>query len=62
MQGMADQSRKDSAASFGDDIVLADSLLQEALAILDAGQFDRAAAYVDMARQTLSEATAFRPR
>ena len=56
MQRMADRGRAGLAASSFDDAARADILLQEALAVLDAGGFDRAAAYVDMARQALAEA------
>lgn len=56
MQGMADRGRADLAPSLLDDAARADVLLQEAIALLDAGKFDRAAAYADMARQALAEA------
>lgn len=49
MQRMADRGRKAPAANLLDDANRAESLLQEAIAILDAGDFDRAAAYADMA-------------
>lgn len=60
MQGMADRGRKDAAACLIDDAHRAETLLQEAIAILDAGDFDRAAAYADMARQALTEAAKLR--
>lgn len=60
MQGMADRGRKGPAANLRDDADRAESLLQEAIAILDAGDFDRAAAYADMARQALTEAARLR--
>lgn len=56
MQGMADRGRKIPAANLIDDADRAASLLQEAIAFLDAAGFDRAAAYADMARQAVSEA------
>ncbi|MFT4025202.1 MAG: hypothetical protein QM676_00135 [Novosphingobium sp.] len=56
MHGMADRGRKDPVDSSLGDAARADGLLQEAIAILDAGDFDRAAAYADMARQALLEA------
>jgi hypothetical protein len=60
MHGMADRDRHDPAASVLDDAARADTLLREAIAILDGHEFDRAAAYVDMARQALIEAINFR--
>lgn len=59
MPGMADRGRTDSAGNLLNDVDRADTLLQEAIAILDAGDFDRAAAYADMARQALMEAAQF---
>ena len=59
MPGMADRGRTDPADSLLADAARADTLLQEAIAILDAGDFDRAAAYADMARQALMEAAQF---
>lgn len=56
MHGMADRGRTDPADSLLGDAIRADRLLQEVIAILDAGDFDRAAAYADMARQALAEA------
>lgn len=55
MQGMADRGRTGPAANSIDDADRAEFLLQEAIAILDASGFDRAAAYADMARQALTE-------
>lgn len=60
MHGMADRDRNDPVVSLFDDAARADALLREALAILDAHEFDRAAAYADMARQALTEAVNFR--
>ena len=60
MQGMADRGREGPAATSRDDADRAESLLQEAIALLDAGAFDRAAAYADMARQALTEAARLR--
>lgn len=60
MQRMADRGRKAPAANLLDDTNRAESLLQEAIAILDAGDFDRAAAYADMACQALTEAARLR--
>jgi hypothetical protein len=60
MQGMADRGRKVSAVNLGDDADRVASLLQEAIAILDAGGFDRAAVYADMAREALTEALRLR--
>jgi hypothetical protein len=60
MQGMADRGRKGHAASSRNDADRAESLLREVIAILDAGDFDRAAAYADMARQALTEAARLR--
>lgn len=60
MQRMADRGRKAPAANLLDDANRAESLLQEAIAILDAGDFDRAAAYADMACQALTEAARLR--
>lgn len=56
MKGTAEHGRKRSVADAIDDAHRAESLLVEVIAILDAGAFDRAAAYADMARQALSEA------
>lgn len=56
MQGMADRGRMVAPANLGDDAHRAASLLEEAIAILDAGGFDRAAVYADMAREALTEA------
>ena len=60
MQGMADRGRKRPAASMLDDADRAHTLLQEAIGILDAADFDRAAAYADMACQALTEAARLR--
>jgi cellobiose-specific phosphotransferase system component IIA len=60
MQGMAERGRKTPVANLIDDADRAECLLREAIAILDAGDFDRAAAYADMARQALTEATQLR--
>jgi hypothetical protein len=60
MQPMADRGRKGPAASSLDDADRAQTLLREAIAILDAGDFDTAAAYADMASQALSEAAQLR--
>jgi hypothetical protein len=60
MQAMADRGRKGPVANLRDDASRAESLLQEAIAILDASDFDRAAAYADMACQALSEAARLR--
>jgi hypothetical protein len=57
MQRMADRRGKGPAILL-DDAGRAETLLQEVIAILDAANFDRAAAYADMARQALAEATA----
>jgi hypothetical protein len=55
---MADTGKP--AASLSDDAGRAECLLQEVIAILDAGDFDRAAAYAEMARQALAEAAGVR--
>jgi hypothetical protein len=52
---MADRGRI-GPADLPADAARADGILQEAITILDAGNFDRAAAYADMARQALAEA------
>jgi hypothetical protein len=57
---MADRGRKGPVHNSTDDADRAESLLREAIAILDAGDFDRAAAYADMARQALTEAARLR--
>lgn len=58
MQRIAESGRQGPGASMIDDAMRADSLLQAAIAILDAGGFDCAAAYAVMARQALAEAMA----
>jgi hypothetical protein len=55
MQGLADRGAGVRAVNARDGAARADSLLQEAIAILDAAAFERAAAYADMARQALSD-------
>lgn len=60
MHGMADRGRNNPVANLLDDAARADTLLREAIALLDAQEFDRAAAYADMARQALTEAVNFR--
>lgn len=60
MQGMADRGRKAPAANLSDDADRAEFLLREAVAVLDAAGFDRAAAYADMAREALAETLALR--
>lgn len=60
MQGMAERGRKGPGLGSLDEADRAASLLQEVIAILDAGDFDRAAAYADMARQALTEAAQLR--
>lgn len=59
MQGIAESGRQGPGASMSDDAARADGLLREAIAILDAGGFDCAAAYAAMAREALAEATGF---
>jgi hypothetical protein len=60
MQGMAKRGGNALAAHSCGDASRAESLLKEAIAILDASDFDRAAAYADMACQALSEAARLR--
>lgn len=60
MQGMAERGRRGPGPGSRDEADRAASLLQEAIAILDAGDFDQAAAYADMARQALTDATRLR--
>ncbi|MEO5587454.1 MAG: hypothetical protein ABIQ81_07160 [Novosphingobium sp.] len=60
MPGMAERARNVPAADTRAHADRAATLLQEAIAILDAGDFDCAAAYADMARQALTEAARLR--
>lgn len=60
MHGIADRGGTNPAASLIDDAARADTLLNEAIAMLDAGGFDCAAAYADMARLALREAERLR--
>lgn len=54
MQPLADRGRTGSPRA-PDSAARAEALLREAIEVLDAGDFDCAAAYAEMARQALTQ-------
>lgn len=54
MQPMADRERTGSSGA-PESATRAEALLREVIAVLDAGDFDCAAAYAEMARQALAQ-------